>query len=214
MAISIPVIDSKGAKKGAVEVAETLVVGEDKGSQAVRDAVVAHLTNCRQGTASTKTKGEVSGGGAKPWRQKGTGRARSGSNRSPLWRHGGITFGPRPRNFEWRLSQDTRTLAVQRAFCDRVRAGEVLIVDAVSPKVPKTKELAASLVAFGAGDNVLVLVDSIDTNLRMASRNLPKVDVIRASDVDTYSMLLHKKVVMTKAGYEALAQRFTKRVAE
>lgn len=214
MAISIPIVDVSGAKKGAIEIAEALVVGEEKGAQAVRDAVVAHLTNCRQGNASTKTKGEVSGGGAKPWRQKGTGRARSGSNRSPLWRHGGVTFGPRPRHFEWRLSQGVRTLALQRAFCDRVRAGEALVVESISPKDAKTKSFAATLAALGAGDNVLVLVESIDTNLRLASRNLPKVDVIRASDVDTYSMLLHKKVVLTQAGYDILAQRFTKRIAE
>jgi large subunit ribosomal protein L4 len=209
MTISIPIKDMTGAQNGAVEVAEALLVRE-KGSQAVKDAVVAYLTNCRQGTANTKTRGEVSGGGAKPWRQKGTGRARSGSNRSPVWRHGGVTFGPRTRSFEWNLSPRIRTLALQRAFTERVVAGDILIVDTISPKVPKTKEFVATINTLCGGENALVLVDSVDTNLRLASRNLPKVDVIRACDVSTYMMLLHKKVVMTKAAYDILVQRFTK----
>jgi large subunit ribosomal protein L4 len=213
MSVTIPIFDMKGAEKGTVEVAESLIVRE-KGDQAVKDAVVAHLRNRRQGTACTKTRGEVAGSGAKPWRQKGTGRARAGSRRSPLWRHGGVTFGPRPRSYEWRLPQQIRTLALQRSFSDRVLDGDVIIVESISPQEPKTKGFVSTLASLNVGDNILILVDTVDTNLRLASRNLPKVDVIRACDISTYMMLLHKKVVMTQAAYDVLVQRFKKEDAE
>ena len=213
MTVTISIIDMQGAEKSTIEVAEALIIRE-KGTQAVKDAVVAHLRNRRQGTASTKTRGEIAGSKSKPWRQKGTGRARSGTRSSPLWRSGGVTFGPRPRSYEWRLPQQIRSLALQRAFSDRVLEGDVVIVDSISPKEPKTKEFAAILTSLNVGDNLLILVDAVDTNLRLASRNLPKVDVIRACDISAYMMLLHKKVVMTQVAYDVLVQRLKKEEAE
>lgn len=208
----ISIVDIQGAAAGTINADAILV--QDKGAQAVKDAVVAYLTNCRQGNACTKTRGEVAGSNAKPWRQKGTGRARSGEKRSPVWRGGGVVFGPRPRHFEWNLNQKVRLLAVQRAFSDRIVAGEVVAVESISPATCKTKEFAAMVKAIAGTDNVLVLVDNVDTNLRLASQNLPKVDVIRACDISAYMMLLHKKVIVTKAAYDVLTARFNKEDAE
>lgn len=209
---NISIIDMTGAEKGTINADAVLV--QDKGDQAVKDAVVAYLTNCRQGNACTKTRGEVAGSNAKPWRQKGTGRARSGEKRSPVWRGGGVVFGPRPRHFEWNLNQKVRTLALQRAFSDRIIEEEVIAVEAITPATAKTKDFAAQIMAIAGTDNVLVLVDNVDTNLRLASRNLPKVDVIRACDISAYMMLLHKKVIISKVAYDVLVGRFNKEDAK
>src|SRR3954468_1227257 len=139
--MKIPVKNLDGKEKGAYEVKFPLVE-DGRGTQAVHDVVVAYQANQRSGTASTKTMGEVSGTGKKPWRQKGTGRARAGSFASPLWRGGGVVFGPKPRDFGKKVSRSTRQLALRKALSERLKAGDVVLVDDVELSSPKTKEFA------------------------------------------------------------------------
>lgn len=206
MATTLPVKTMTGAAGATVDIQESWLE-RIKGEQAVKDSVVAFLARMRSGTAATKTRGLVSGGGSKPWRQKGTGRARAGSSRSPVWRGGGTVFGPQPRSYEKKVNMKVEKLALRRAFTDRIDEGEVILVDELSFATPKTKEMTKFLAAVGAGDNVLVIVDDYSENVELAVRNLPKVLLLPASAVNTYWMLLFKKVVITNAGLEALGQR-------
>jgi large subunit ribosomal protein L4 len=206
MATTLPVKTMTGAAGATVDIQESWLE-RIKGEQAVKDSVVAFLARMRSGTAATKTRGLVSGGGSKPWRQKGTGRARAGSSRSPVWRGGGTVFGPQPRSYEKKVNMKVEKLALRRAFTDRIDEGEVILVDELSFATPKTKEMTKFLAAVGAGDNVLVIVDDYSENVELAVRNLPKVLLVPASAVNTYWMLLFKKVVITNAGLEALGQR-------
>jgi len=206
MATTLPVKTMTGADGATVDIQESWLE-RIKGEQAVKDSVVAFLARMRSGTAATKTRGLVSGGGSKPWRQKGTGRARAGSSRSPVWRGGGTVFGPQPRSYEKKVNMKVEKLALRRAFTDRIDEGEVILVDELSFATPKTKEMTKFLAAVGAGDNVLIIVDDYSENVELAVRNLPKVLLVPASAVNTYWMLLFKKVVITSAGLEALGQR-------
>jgi large subunit ribosomal protein L4 len=158
MATTLPVKTMTGADGATVDIQESWLE-RIKGEQAVKDSVVAFLARMRSGTAATKTRGLVSGGGSKPWRQKGTGRARAGSSRSPVWRGGGTVFGPQPRSYEKKVNMKVEKLALRRAFTDRIDEGEVILVDELSFATPKTKEMTKFLAAVGAGDNVLVIVD-------------------------------------------------------
>ena len=203
---TLPVIDMQGADKGTYELADNLLESQ-KGAQAVKDSVVAFLAGIRSGTAQTKTRGQVSGGGSKPWRQKGTGRARSGSSRSPVWRGGGVVFGPQTRSYAQKINQKVEKLALKRAFTDRVNDGEVIVVDDVTLAAPKTKEMVKFLNAVGAGDQVLIIVDEYSENTVLAMRNLPNVQLFKAAFVNTYWMLRYKKIVITKAGLDILSGR-------
>jgi large subunit ribosomal protein L4 len=191
----------------------------EKGEQAVHDTVVAYQAGLRAGTASTKNRSAVRGGGKKPWRQKGTGRARAGSIRSPIWRGGGVIFGPTPRSYAKKINKKVRTLALRRAFAERVDAGDVIVVDSFDFDTPKTKDVAAALDAIGAGDNVLVLVSSqADVpNTVLGARNLPRVTLMDADQVNVYYTLLHKKIVIAQDALESLGgklQPTTKAVSE
>ena len=211
MATTLAIKGAAGDDVGTIEIQDEWLE-RGKGEQAVKDSVVAYMAGLRSGTASTKTRGKVSGGGAKPWRQKGTGRARSGSSRSPVWRGGGIVFGPQPRNYDKKVNRKVEKLALRRAFTDRVDAGDVIIVDKIAEvcdenKEPKTKKMLAFLNAVAATDNVLLLDGELELNVILAANNLPDVLVLEAANVNTYLMLRFAKVVLTKAGLEALGAR-------
>ncbi|MCH2175866.1 MAG: 50S ribosomal protein L4 [Lentisphaeria bacterium] len=203
---NIDLLDNSGAVSGSVELKDAWLERE-KGEQAVKDVVVAYLAAQRAGTASAKNRSAVRGGGAKPWRQKGTGNARAGSNRSPIWRGGGIIFGPSPRKFHKKVNKKVRQLALKRAFTERVDANEVAVVDQISLAGIKTAEVAKLLKGLGLGENVLIIVDSLDDNLQLSVRNFPKVDVVAVDNINVYQLLLHKKVLLTKAGLEKLGER-------
>src|SRR5438034_1004032 len=162
--------DINGRGQGELEVKFPLIA-DGKGTQAVHDAVVAYLANQRMGTACTKTMGEVAGTGKKPWRQKGTGRARAGSFASPLWRGGGVVFGPKPRDYSKKVSRKTRQLALRKALTERLKAGDVVLVDDLKLASPKTKEFIGFLSALELKGTTLIVAQANDKNLSLASRN-------------------------------------------
>src|SRR5881398_3496946 len=168
--MKLKVRDTNGKEQGELEVKFELVEG-GKGTQAVHDTVVAYNAAQRMGTASTKTMGDVAGTGKKPWRQKGTGRARAGSFASPLWRGGGVVFGPKPRDFSKKVSRNTRQLALRKALSERLRAGDVVVVDELKLGSAKTKEFIGVLSALELKGSALIIGPSPDKNLSLASRN-------------------------------------------
>lgn len=180
-----------------------------KGEQAVHDVVTAFLAGNRAGTASTKTRSEVSGGGAKPWRQKGTGRARAGSNRSPIWRGGGITFGPQPRSYEKQVNKKVMRLALRRAFTERVAEGSVCVVDQLAIADHKTRSVRALLQRLELGEHVMIVVLSLDgnENLQRAIANFPEVTLIKAASVNVYQLLRCRRILFVKDALDAFGQR-------
>lgn len=179
----------------------------DKGVQAVKEVIVAIRANQRQGTRSTKTRGEVSGGGKKPWRQKGTGRARAGSIRSPLWVGGGVVFGPRPRDFSKKINSRVRDLAFSRALYDRAAAGEIVVIESVS--FPKARTRSANeVVSRIEPKGKLLLVDAPFTaeNAR-AARNLARVSLQEASKLNTLDLAHYKKIILSAAAFDAVLAR-------
>src|SRR5262249_20240674 len=172
--MKLTIKDTKGAAQGDFDV--TLPLIEDgKGTQAVHDVVVAYQAAQRMGTACTKTMGEVAGSGKKPWRQKGTGRARAGSFASPLWRGGGVVFGPKPRDFSKKVSRNTRQLALRKALSARLQAGDVVLVDELKLTSGKTKEFLGLLSALELKGTALIVSKEADKNLTLASRNVSHV---------------------------------------
>lgn len=208
MAMTIPIVGGDGTEAGAVEINDAWIE-QEKGEQAVHDSVVAFLARIRAGTAAAKTRSQVAGSSKKPYRQKGTGRARAGTQKSPLWRGGGVTFGPIPRSFAKQVNRKVERLALRRALYERLDAGDVIAVDDIALAEPKTRLAAAFLKSVGAGEDVLVIVDEVTPQLERAMRNLSGALLLPASSVNTYWMLLFPKVVATRAGLEALGQRLS-----
>lgn len=169
----------------------------------VHQAVTAYFAGGRAGTKAQKTRSDVSGGGAKPWRQKGTGRARAGTIRSPLWRKGGVTFAARPRDFSQKINKKMYRVALRSIFSELVRQERLTVLEDVSISAPKTKLLAEKLDGYGLKD-VLIIVDEINTDLLLASRNLPFVNVIRIADINPVVLLKHKSVCVTANAVESL----------
>ena len=202
----IPFKSIKGESVGEYEIADSLLV-LDKGEQAVHEAVVAYNAHQRAGTASTKSKANVSGTGAKPWKQKGLGRARAGYKQSPIWRGGAVAHGPHPRKYKKKLSKKVTKLAFQRAFSAKVDQGEITVIENLALTTPKTKEFVSVLKGLGLDRGGLFIVDSNTDNVLLASRNIPKVEVVTAALANTYQLLRYKNVIVTKAGMEALENR-------
>src|SRR6266403_1405833 len=172
--MKLTIKDTQGNDRGEWEV-HFPVIEDGKGTQAVHDVVVAYQAAQRSGTACTKTMGEVAGSGKKPWRQKGTGRARAGSFASPLWRGGGVVFGPKPRDFSKKVSRNTRQLALRKALTERLRAGDVLVLEDLKLGSAKTKEFVGVLSALELKGSTLIVAHGNDKNLTLASRNVPNI---------------------------------------
>ena len=172
----------------------------------VYETVVNYLANQRQGTASTKTKAEISGGGRKPWRQKGTGRARAGSNRSPLWRHGGTTFGPRPRDYGYELPKKARKNALKSALAAKLGDNLLLIINEINISQPKTKEAAAWLKNLKI-DSALIIESRENKNLFQAVRNIPEVKAVDGEKLNTYDVLRYKWLVFSQKEFNSLLER-------
>ena len=206
--MKIAVKDINGKAAGDFEVTFPVVEG-GRGTQAVHDVVVAYRANQRAGTHSTKTMGEVAGSNKKPWRQKGTGRARAGSFRSPLWRGGGVTFGPKPRDYSKKVSKKTKQLALRKALSERLKAGDVIVVNDFKLDSPKTKSFVAALDKLEANGKTLVVSAEKDNNLFLASRNVGTVELTTSNDVNTYQVLKYDKLVFTKGALEKVQERLT-----
>src|SRR4051812_25971857 len=184
----------------------TLVEG-GRGTQAVHDVVVAMRAARRSGSANTKTKAEVALSGAKPWRQKGTGRARAGYKSSPIWRGGGVVFGPKPRDYSKKVSKSTRRLAFQKALSERINAGDVLTIDAFAVKEIKTKSFVQLVKKQTDASKILIVSDAFDENTYKSARNVKPVKLATASDVNTEQLLAFEKILVTEKGLEKLAER-------
>ncbi|MEK9862659.1 MAG: 50S ribosomal protein L4 [Verrucomicrobiota bacterium] len=194
---------------------EELEIGFDafeddaKGLQAVHDAVVAYRASQRSGTACAKTRSEVAGTGKKPWRQKGTGRARVGSKQSPIWRGGGVVFGPRPRSFRKDINKKTRKLALRKALSERFKSGEVVVIDQVQFDKPKTKEVLQLLDQLKVDGTALIVTGEVNTNAQLSARNIPYVDVTTSATLNTYDTLKYDCIILTKDALSGLESRLS-----
>jgi large subunit ribosomal protein L4 len=208
--MKLSIKDTKGQAAGELDV-KFEVIANGKGTQAVHDTVVAYAAAQRSGTACTKTVGDVAGTNKKPWRQKGTGRARAGSFRSPLWRGGGVVFGPKPRDFSKKVNKKVRDLALRKALSERLKSGDVVVVDSFNLTSAKTKEFAGVLRNLGLDGNTnLVVVGAADQKALLAARNIAGVELKTGALVNTYDLLKYDKLVFTKAGFEAVEARIAK----
>jgi len=172
--------------------------------EVIHQVVVNYLANQRQGTHSTKTRGEVRGGGRKPWRQKHTGRARQGSIRAPHWVGGGIVFGPKPRDYSYNVPRKLKRVALREAIEGKIADKELLIIDNLRIERPKTKEMVSILKKLSINGTALIVVPEKDQNLLLSSRNIPGVTVRRASDLNVYDIVTHDRVIITKEAMEKL----------
>ncbi len=212
-AITLPIYNSEGKEVGSYKLNSGVFDGVIN-TDAIHQAVTAYLAMQRRGSAATKTRGEVSGGGVKPWRQKGTGRARVGSSRTPLWRHGGVIFGPHPRSFEYILPIKIRRLALRSALNAKLKDKDLIIIDTLNLSSAKTKEAAKvfSNLKLSPGkkqkDNWLIfLFDKPEENMKRAMRNIGALSIYRAEDTNAYQILSHRKVLITKSGLDRLTER-------
>ncbi|MDZ8185110.1 MAG: 50S ribosomal protein L4 [Nostoc sp. ChiSLP02] len=187
---------------------ELRVAKEETASHIVHRALVRQTTNARQGTASTKTRSEVRGGGRKPWRQKGTGRARAGSIRSPLWRGGGVIFGPKPRDFNLKMNRKERRLALRTAFIGRI--DDLIVVEEFSEQLsrPKTKDLVAALARWGAAPETktLLILSEFPENVYLSARNIENLKLIAADQLNVYDLLHADKIVLTTSALEKIQE--------
>ena len=201
---NVALYDIKGQNIGDIELSET-VFGQPVNAAVMHEVVVAHLANCRQGTQSAKTRAEVSGGGKKPWRQKGTGRARQGSTRSPQWRHGGVVFAPKPRDYTIRVNKKVKRLAMKSALSSKVEENEVIVFDALNIEAPKTKEMVKVLKNVDANKALIVLADKDDV-VERASANIQGVKTTLVGTLNVYELLKYEKLILTKASVEKIEE--------
>src|SRR5437588_2415400 len=201
--MKLPVKNINGQDQGELEVKFSLVEG-GLGTQAVHDVIVAYQANQRMGTACTKNVGEVAGTNKKPWRQKGTGRARAGSFQSPLWRGGGVVFGPKPRDFGKKVGRKTRQLALRKALTERLNAGEVVVLEELKLESAKTKEFVGLLSALELKGSELFIAQTTDKNLSLASRNVPNVALTTHDALNTYHLLRPDKLIITRSTFNKI----------
>jgi len=207
--MKLKIQDIKGNSQGELEVKFPLIEN-GKGTQAVHDTVVAYNAAQRSGTACTKNAGEVAGTNKKPWKQKGTGRARAGSFQSPLWRGGGVVFGPRPRDFSKKVSRSTKQLSLRKALSERLHAGDVLVVDDIKLDSNKTKDFVGVLSTLKLDGTTLIVAQGSNKNLTLASRNVQKVTLTTSDDLNTYDVLRSDKLVFTRGAFEKVEERLSK----
>ena len=206
MSNTLNIYNSAGQSVGDFQIDQDCIELE-KGQQAVHDVVIAYLASLRAGTACTKTRSEVRGGGSKPFRQKGTGRARPGSSRSPIWKGGGTIFGPKPRSYGKHVNKKVRKLAIKRAFSERVQEGSVSIIDKLELPDHKTKNVIKLLKDLNFSRRTLIIVDDYDENIELATRNIENVLLIKAASVNVYQMLHYDNVLFTSEAMDIFTAR-------
>ena len=201
---SIKVFNMKGQEVGTKELSDIFAI--EYNEPLIHQAVVTRLANERQGTKSTLTRSEVRGGGAKPWRQKGTGRARQGSIRSPQWIKGGVVFAPKSRDFSKKMNAKAKAVALFSALSQKIRDDEVIFVENIQVEQAKTKEMVAFLKAFNLEKTVLLVMDNNDESVLRASANLAKVSTIPASQINTYDVVKNAKLVISKQAAQQIEE--------
>lgn len=199
------IVNLKGEKVKDLVLSEQ-VWGIEPNDAVLYDAITLNRNNQRQGTASTKTRSEVSGGGKKPWRQKGTGRARQGSTRSPNWPGGGIVFGPHPRSYSKKMNRKERRLALKSALAYKIKNNELIVIDSLKLETSKTKEFLAILKDLKVGKNILVLVNDLDDNIILATRNLKNITLLETNEVNTYDVMLADTMIITEEALKSLEE--------
>ena len=204
---NVNVLNMAGEKVGEVEL-NAAIFGIEPNQAVLHDVVKNHLANCRQGTQSALTRAEVSGGGKKPWRQKGTGHARQGSTRSPQWTHGGIVFAPKPRDYSYVLNKKVKRLAMKSALSAKAQADEIVVIDAIKMDEVKTKTFKTFLNAVGVTGKALVVTAENDEIVVKSARNIPGVNVVFANLINVYDILNAKSFVVDQAALTKIEEVF------
>lgn len=205
---SVAMVDMSNKKVKDVEL--PAVFGEEVKSHLLHSAVVNQLANRRAGTASTKTKGLVSGGGIKPFKQKGTGRARAGSTRSPLWRHGGTVFGPMPRDYSYSMPKKEKRAALAAALSSKVGENRMVLLDKLELAGPRTKQMSELLKTLGVAESALVLIVAENKNVALASRNMPNIKVLRMENINVYDLLKYRYLITTQDALTTMQEVYGK----
>ncbi len=204
---AIKVLNMAGAEVGTVELKDS-IFGIEPNTAVVHEVVKNHLANCRQGTQSALTRAEVSGGGKKPWRQKGTGHARQGSTRAPQWTHGGVVFAPKPRSYSYVLNKKVKRLAMKSALSAKAAAGEIIVIDSIKLDSIKTKDFRAFLNAVKADGKSLVVTPAKDEVIIKSARNIPGVQTSMANLINVYDILKAKYLVLDKEALTVIEEVF------
>ena len=199
------VFDMTGKQVGEVELSD-VIFGIEPNQSVVHDVVKNHLANCRQGTQSALTRAEVSGGGIKPWRQKGTGHARQGSTRSPQWTHGGVVFAPKPRDYSYNVNKKVKRLALKSVLSDKAASGAIVVVDGLEMAEPKTKTFAGFLSAAGVEGKAVVVTEGVKANVVKSARNIPGVVTTPANVLSVYDIVNAKNLVIDKAALAVIEE--------
>ena len=205
---SVAMVDMSNKKVKDVELPN--LFGAEVKSHLLHSAVVNQLANRRAGTAATKTKGLVSGGGKKPFKQKGTGRARAGSTRAPLWRHGGTVFGPTPRDYSYSMPKKEKRAALAAALSSKVSDNRMVLLDKLELAGPRTKQMAELLKALGVTESALVLITAENKNVALASRNIPSIKVLRMENINVYDLLKYRYLITTQDALTTMQEVYGK----
>lgn len=206
MTLQVPAIE-KNSSAANLDVSEA-VFGQDFNETLVHQLVTKYLSGARAGTKAQKNRAAVSGGGMKPFRQKGTGRARAGTTRSPIWRTGGVTFAAQPRLYDQKLNKKMYKVGIRSIFSELLRQNRVAVCDDVFPSLPRTKDFLAKISAFNSG-RLLIVIDQLNENLLLAARNVPYVAVVTPASVDPVSLISADKVVMTSSALRQIEERLS-----
>ena len=201
----VALLNQSGSQVGEIELNES-VFGIEPNQHVLFEAIVMQRASLRQGTHKVKGRSEVSGGGRKPWRQKGTGRARQGSIRSPQWRGGGTVFGPVPRSYSYKLPKKVRRLAIKSALSSKVLEENILVLESLNLETPKTKDFKAVLNGLSVEKKALVVTADLDENVALSARNIPGVTVVTANGISVLDVVSHDKLIMTKAAVEKVEE--------
>ena len=204
---TIKVLNMAGAEVGTVELSDG-IFGIEPNESVVHEVVKNHLANCRQGTQSALTRAEVSGGGKKPWRQKGTGHARQGSTRAPQWTHGGIVFAPKPRDYSYSVNKKIKRLALKSVLSAKAAEGKIIVVDNIAMEAPKTREFVAFLNAVNAENKAYVVMPEVAANVVKSARNIPGVVTTTATLLSAYDILNAKTLILDKAALATIEEVF------
>ena len=204
---TIKVLNMAGAEVGTVELGDG-IFGIEPNESVVHEVVKNHLANCRQGTQSALTRAEVSGGGKKPWRQKGTGHARQGSTRAPQWTHGGIVFAPKPRDYSYSVNKKIKRLALKSVLSAKAAEGKIIVVDNIAMEAPKTREFVAFLNAVNAENKAYVVMPEVAANVVKSARNIPGVVTTTATLLSVYDILNAKTLILDKAALATIEEVF------